>query len=205
MITYKNLLDFVAENKKALNKDSLILILDKQTNNFKIYSHSGYLNIDTFQFTDTDGKILFTELKSNSGKVDSTGVISMWVFPQKCILDPSIEKTSLSTFRDVEYNNSFDRHGFVTIDEFNKNLKKYNFNDESILTTCGVGPDFAMVSGIELLTKPKFHMTDSYGHRNEYSYKYNCIAIVLGDEIKRDYIRESNTIIKFGDFSKKIH
>jgi streptogramin lyase len=92
-----------------LNKDSLIVILDKQTNNFKIYSHSGYLNIDTFQFTDTDGQILFTDLKSNSGRVDSTGVISMWAFPQRCVLDPSIEKKSISTLRDVEYNNSFDR------------------------------------------------------------------------------------------------
>lgn len=204
MVTYKNLQDFIQLHKNELGKESLVVILDKNSGIFQVLRSTGNLNIDSFSFCDQKGNDVFENLLKRDGGVNSTGVVSIWGHPQpKLTLNDNIKSDRITTVRDVEHNVMFDRTGFQGIDS--DQIEADRFGDDYVLTTCGVGPDFALVGSLEILSNVKYTKQDSWDHKSEGIFGGKMLAIVVGEALERKFKPryESLVIEKFADFIKK--
>lgn len=181
MVLFSELDKFIKDNMSELNPDSFIII--KDGNYFSIVRDGmGYLNIMGDWVHRVKGEVVFDNLSDK-------GVSALWSSTLEGMFGKVSDTPDDDNYR-ILSNMSYDIP-FMTIDIFNKKWSD-NINGDSILTTVAFDKPkdrngYAMVSGIELVKTPTFLYKDSWGHATEKHYKYNCVAIVLGDNIDRTF------------------
>ncbi len=187
----------LVEKIKAANvsKDSLMVILDKETNNFQRVTMDAlsFLNITGYySYTYPNGDIL-------SDKYSTHGdVVSFRTIHTGKIVSDETDKKNIWDVHGLMYNSNEREFGFVS--------DLLSFYDGVLNGRYGTSEDFSsnvgqivveweqptIISDVEIMThKPTIEINDSYGHKKVGSYKFPIIAFIKGEKLNKEfYIRK---------------
>lgn len=194
MIRFKEIIDFIENNNKSLNKESLVIVRKGDKFGF-IRSYVSQLNVEGYYDYYINGEQVFKDYKHGD-------VSGFWVDYQGDLLNYSELSDDVKKkvridgdYRSVNSNMSFDSLDsmFMTVEKYKKlNTKSIsNFKEDSEVVCIAFGNVLGhTVESIELQENLLFDYNDSYGHDTKIQYKYPCVVLILGDEITNAFNSE---------------
>lgn len=197
MFTFKDIKDIIDNNQEKFNNESLIIV--RKDNKFGfLRSYLSFLNVEGFYDFFTNNEQIFKDYKHGE-------VAGFWCDTYGTIIEKKDDKYD-GNYRSLVYNMSFGGRDSAFLNMENWFKSNYKMVDDNSEVVCIAMDDkFGyIVDSVEIKDKLTFDYNDSYGHKTVVNYKYPCVVLNLGNEIKQDIKKEYKKESKVNNFKNFI-